>query len=187
MQHLWSFSNTYHNHPKIKKNISLSNEIWFEVWPRNLNSKIFITLLFSCQIKLVYRAKGFFFSLSSSPENQSRLLFVLLDHLHFHASPELEICNSFRANCVSLYASTPRFLHIMISAMLVLETLAFNKLKSTCSIGTSVIEQYSLYFRSCKNTSYMFALFRLIRTRGGCTMDFLYSGSHISGKPWPYQ
>lgn len=42
----------------------------------------------------------------------------------------------------------------MISAILVLETLVSSKLKSPCLIGTSDIEQYSLCFRSRKNTDY---------------------------------
>lgn len=38
--------------------------------------------------------------------------------------------------------------------MLVLETLVSSKLKSSCLIGISDIEQYSLCFRSHKNTNY---------------------------------
>lgn len=103
--------------------------------------------------ELGLQSKMVFSSLSNSPENQSTLFFFLLDHLYFHAFSQLEMYNSFRANYVSLYVSVPKFFHIMISAMLVLETLVFNKLKSICLIGTSVIEQYSLYFRICKNTN----------------------------------
>lgn len=103
-------------------------------------------------MNLVYRAKGFF-SLSNSLENRSRLFYFLLDRLHFHALSQFENYNSFRANYISFYVSIPRFLHVMISAMLVLETFVFNKLKSICLIGTSVIEQYYLYFRSFKNTN----------------------------------
>lgn len=68
--------------------------------------------------------------------------------------------------------------------MLVLETLVPSKLKSACLIGTSDIEQYSLCFRSRKNINYFKCLDYLgLLDRGSSAMDFVYSGSHISGKP----
>lgn len=63
--------------------------------------------------------------------------------------------DSFRVSYVSLYVSTPSFLHIMTSTMLVLETLVSSKLTSTCLIRTSDIEQYCLCFKSGTSRNYL--------------------------------
>lgn len=147
MQHLWSFSNTYHNHPKIKRSA-------FQMKPDlkcdpEIQIQRFLSYYFHNNWTWFTEQKGFPPSVTLLKTSPDCFCFRIL---HFHALSQLEIYNSLRANYVSLFVSIPRFLHIMITAMLVLETLVFNKLKSTCLIGTSVIEQYSLSVRSWKNT-----------------------------------
>lgn len=89
-QNLWSKVFRYVTQPtKRKDKMSLSNDIWFEIWARNLDSKIFIIVLFSCQMNLVYRTKDFFFFLNTSSENQSSLFFFFIDPLHFHSLSQL--------------------------------------------------------------------------------------------------